>query len=133
LVGLDDGSTHHGTSRILDGTRMKTQMAHLEMDTTTVASATEDALDGLRAIGFLEAASPRLRGASRERSKREAQLDATRADVSDLDDQFHDLEKTGALDVKMLAFARKHADDFDFVGTVERLVAREQGDAWELN
>jgi hypothetical protein len=99
----------------------------------------EDAVDGLRAIGLVEAAdilqlaSARIGGASRERSKREAQLDAARADFADLDDQFYDLEEAGAFDAKMLTFARQHANDFDFSGTVERLIVQGHGDSGQPN
>jgi Domain of unknown function (DUF4375) len=88
----------------------------------------EDALEGLQAIGLLEAAtilrsaSDRLGGASRHRAEREAQLEAAEADFEDLDDRFFELDRTGALDQKMLAFAREHAADFRFKGRVERVV-----------
>jgi hypothetical protein len=88
----------------------------------------EHAIEGLGAVGFAEAqailksASERLGGAARGRTKRESQLDAALTDFEDLDDRFFDIEKTGGFDEKMLAFARQHAADFRFDGTVERLV-----------
>ena len=88
----------------------------------------EHAVEGLQAIGLLDAAtilksaSDRLGGASRDRTEREAQLEAAQADFDDLDDRFFELEKTGAFDQKMLTFARQHSADFRFNGTVERVV-----------
>jgi hypothetical protein len=88
----------------------------------------EHAVEGLQAIGLLEAAtilksaSDRLGGASRDRMGREAQLEAAQADFEDVDDRFFELEKTGAFDQKMLTFARQHSADFRFNGTVERVV-----------
>jgi hypothetical protein len=88
----------------------------------------EHAVEGLQAIGLVEAAtilksaSERLGGASRDRTGREAQLEAARADFEDLDDRFFELERTGAFAQTMLTFARKHSGDFRFNGTVERIV-----------
>lgn len=85
----------------------------------------EHAIEGFVAIGLTEAAdiltsaSKRIGGASRDRGIREMQVDAARADLEDLDQRFFKLERTGVLDDLMLAFARRHAADFRFVGTIE--------------
>jgi hypothetical protein len=95
----------------------------------------EHAVEGLGAVGLadaqaiLKSASERLGGASRDRTKRESQLDAARANFEDLDDRFFNIENTGAFDQKMLEFARQHAADFRFDGTVERVVLPQLGNA----
>jgi hypothetical protein len=99
----------------------------------------EHALDGLGAVGLgevqaiLKAASDRLGGAARDRTEREAQLEATGAAFDDLDERFWEIERTGALDEKMLAFAREHAADFRFNGFVEMLDLPERGAPSRLN
>jgi hypothetical protein len=98
----------------------------------------EHAVEGLGAVGLsdaasiLKSASERLGGASRDRAKREAQLNAAQADFEDLDDLFFELEQTGAFDKNMLVFARQHAADFRFDGTVERELPQ-LGDAGPRN
>lgn len=93
----------------------------------------EHAIEGLVAIGFaeaadiLKAASRRIGGASRDRGIREMQVDAARADLEDLDERFFKLERTGVLDDLMLAFARQHASDFRFDGTIEMLLPPHEG------
>lgn len=88
----------------------------------------EDAVRGFEAIGLIDGAnilrtaSQRIGGAARDRSMREAQLEATNASFDDLDTRFYKLEETGALDRMMLGFARGRPHDFHFRGRVERLV-----------
>lgn len=99
----------------------------------------EHAVEALGAVGLadaqaiLKSASARLGGASRDRTKRESQLEAVHADFEDLDDRFYEIEETGAFDERMLAFARQHAADFRFDGTVERLILPQSEDAGPPN
>lgn len=99
----------------------------------------EHALVGLGAVGLgeaqgiLKAASDRLGGAARDRTERQSQLEATGAAFEDLDNRFYAIERTGALDDRMLAFARQHAADFRFNGLVEMLDLPRRGDRSQLN
>jgi hypothetical protein len=99
----------------------------------------EHALDGFGALGLVDAqavlktASDRLGGAARDRTERQSQLELTGANFDDLDERFYDIERTGALDEKLLAFAREHAADFRFNAFVEMLDLPRRGSPSRLN
>jgi hypothetical protein len=99
----------------------------------------EHAVEGLGAVGLaevqtiLKSAAERLGDVSRDRGTREARVEAAGADFQDLDDRFDDIDSAGVIEQRMLAFAREHAADFRFDGTVERPVLRHDADPRLLN
>jgi Domain of unknown function (DUF4375) len=101
---------------------------HCQFFSNSTGIVWEHAVEGFAAIGLpegaaiLQAASDRVGGASRDRIKREAQLDSVGEDFDDLDERFYAMDETGAIDEKMLRFARAHAAEFRFDGTVERVI-----------
>ncbi len=101
---------------------------HEQFFSNSTGIVCEHAVAALEAVGLLEgadilrAASQRLGGASRERETRQSQMESAGANFEDLDDRFFDLEGTGVLDAKMLAFARERPFDFLFDGDVKRIV-----------
>ena len=87
----------------------------------------EHALEGLEALGLtdvhaiLKAASARLVRPSRDRVKRQSQVDTICAPFDGLDARFYAIDRTGELHERMLAFARQHPSDFRFSGIVKTL------------
>jgi hypothetical protein len=72
---------------------------------------------------ILQAAVSRLgESPSRDRSERQAQLEATQADFDDLDARFYALQDEIDLNERMLQFMRSRSEEFFFRGTVERAV-----------
>jgi len=87
-----------------------------------------DAVAGLEAIDLRELATigrkaaARLKNPSRDRTKRQRQLERYQPSFDDLDRRFYELERSKDLDGRMLEYARSHSSDFYFKGTVTRVV-----------
>jgi hypothetical protein len=90
-----------------------------------------DAVEGFEMLGVSEIAALLFESALRmggspslDREARERQLEETNANFDDLDDQFYEIENSGAVDLDaiMMEFIRANATDFYFDGMVKKPV-----------